>query len=83
MGEEFKEIAFSPAFEYWYNKQFALRAGYFYENPDKGNRQYFTTGAGFKYNEFKIDFSYLIASQDQSPLANTLRFSLSYNFGSK
>jgi hypothetical protein len=83
MGEEFKEIAFSPAFEYWYNKQFAIRAGYFYENPDKGNRQYFTTGAGFKYNDFKIDFSYLIASQDKSPLANTLRFSLSYNFGSK
>ncbi|OCX51017.1 hypothetical protein BEL04_20065 [Mucilaginibacter sp. PPCGB 2223] len=83
MSEEFKEIAFSPAFEYWYNKQFALRAGYFYESPDKGNRQYFTTGAGFKYSDFKLDFSYLIASQDQSPLANTLRFSLSYNFGSK
>jgi hypothetical protein len=83
IGEEFKEIAFSPAFEYWYNKQFALRAGYFYENPDKGNRQYFTVGAGFKYSDFKLDFSYLIANQEQSPLANTLRFSLSYNFGSK
>jgi len=82
-SEEIKEIAFSPAVEYWYNKQFALRAGYFYENPDKGNRQYVTVGAGFKYSDFKLDFAYLIASQDQSPLANTLRFSLSYNFGSK
>jgi len=82
-SEELKEINFAPAFEYWYNKEFALRAGYFYENPDKGNRQYFTLGAGFKYSDFKLDFSYLIASQNQSPLANTLRFSLGYNFGSK
>jgi len=83
LGEEFKEISFSPAFEYTYNKQFSLRSGYFYENPDKGNRQYFTLGAGIKYSEFKFDFSYLIAAQDQSPLANTLRFTLHYNFGSK
>jgi len=83
LGEEFKEIAFSPAFEYTYNKQFSLRAGYFYENPDKGNRQYFTVGAGVKYDDFKLDFSYLIAAQDQSPLANTLRFTLHYNFGRK
>ncbi|WP_448701118.1 type IX secretion system outer membrane channel protein PorV [Mucilaginibacter sp. AW1-3] len=82
-AEEFKEIAFSPAFEYLYNKQFALRAGYFYESPDKGNRQYFTVGVGVKYSDFKLDFAYLIASQDQSPLANTLRFTLHYNFGSK
>lgn len=80
-SEEVKEISYSPAVEYWYNKQFALRAGYFYENPDKGNRQYLTLGAGLKYDSFVFDFSYLIANQDKSPLANTLRFSLGYKFG--
>jgi len=82
-SEELKEVALSPGAEYWYNKQFALRAGYFYENPDKGNRQYFTLGAGVKYSDFSLDFSYLVANQNQSPLASTLRFSLGYNFGSK
>jgi hypothetical protein len=82
-SEELKEISFSPGFEYWYNKQFALRAGYYYENPDKGGRQYLTLGAGLKLDDIDFDFSYLIASQDQSPLANTLRFSLGYKFGSK
>jgi hypothetical protein len=80
-SEELKEVALSPGAEYWYNKQFALRAGYFYENPDKGNRQYFTVGAGVKYSDFSLNFSYLVASQNQSPLASTLRFSLGYNFG--
>ncbi|RKR80827.1 hypothetical protein BDD43_0963 [Mucilaginibacter gracilis] len=80
-SEELKEISFSPGVEYWYNKQFALRAGYFYENPTKGNRQYVTLGAGLKYDSFDFDFSYLMASQDQSPLANTLRFTLAYKFG--
>lgn len=80
-SEELKEISYSTGAEYWYNKQFALRAGYFYENPDKGNRQYLTLGAGLKYDSFMFDFSYLIASQDKSPLANTLRFSLGYKFG--
>jgi hypothetical protein len=82
-SEELQEISYSPAFEYWYNKQFALRAGYFYENPNKGNRQYLTLGAGLKYQDFNLDFSYLIASQDKSALANTLRFTLLFNFGSK
>lgn len=80
--EELQEITFSSGFEYWYNKQFAVRGGYFYENPNKGNRQYITLGAGFHYNDFKLDFSYVSANQDKSPLANVLRFSLGYNFGS-
>lgn len=80
-SEELKEISFSPGVEYWYNKQFAVRAGYFYENPNKGDRHYLTMGIGFKYNIFDFDFSYLAASQQNSALANTLRFTLSANFG--
>lgn len=80
-SEELKEISFSSGFEYMYNNQFALRAGYFYENPNKGDRRYLTLGTGFKYQDFGFDFSYLIANQNSSPLANTLRFTLGYNFG--
>ncbi|WPU97703.1 type IX secretion system outer membrane channel protein PorV [Mucilaginibacter sp. cycad4] len=80
-SEELKEISFSPGVEYWYNKQFAVRAGYFYENPNKGDRHYVTMGIGFKYSIFDFDFSYLAASQQNSALANTLRFTLSANFG--
>jgi hypothetical protein len=79
--EEMQEINYGAGIEYWYNRQFALRAGYFYENPDKGNRQYLTVGGGLRYNIVNIDFSYLIADQQKSPLANTLRFSLVFNFG--
>jgi hypothetical protein len=81
-SEELKEISYSPGIEYWYNKQFALRAGYFYENPNKGDRQYITFGAGLKYDIFNLDFAYLAASQQKSPLANTLRFSVLINFES-
>src|SRR6185312_4477044 len=80
--EELQEITYSPGVEYAYNKQFFLRAGYFGESANKGNRQYFTTGIGFKYLYYGFDFSYLAAAQKNSPLANTLRFSLSINFGS-
>jgi hypothetical protein len=80
-SEELKEISFSPGAEYWYNQQFAVRAGYFYENPSKGGRQYLTLGLGMKYDIFNFDFSYLAASQQNSALANTLRFTLSANFG--
>jgi len=78
--EEFQEINYSAGAEYLFNKQFAVRAGYFYENPNKGDRRYFTAGAGLKYNVFNLDFAYLLANQQQSPLANTLRFSLVFNF---
>jgi hypothetical protein len=80
-SEEFKEIYYSLGAEYWYNQAFALRAGYYYQNASKGGSQYLTLGAGVKYQEFNLDFSYIAASQQSSPLANTLRFTLIYNFG--
>jgi hypothetical protein len=83
MSEELKEFYFSVGGEYWYNNQFALRTGYFYENKTKGNRQYFTMGVGIKYQSFGLDFSYLIPSGsgvDRNPLSNTLRFSLHFAF---
>jgi hypothetical protein len=80
-SEELKEISIAAGLEYWYNQQFAFRAGYFYEHPMKGNQRYFTLGAGLKYNVFNIDFSYLLANPQKSPLANTLRFGLLFNFG--
>lgn len=78
--EEMNEINISTGFEYWYAKQFAVRAGYFYESPTKGNRQYITLGVGVRYNIFTLDFSYLIATTQRNPLANTLRFTLMFTF---
>jgi hypothetical protein len=80
--EEMQELSFSPGVEYWYNKLFALRLGYLYQNPNKGGLHYLTLGTGFKYDQFAFDFSYIAASQQNSPLASTLRFTLSANFGS-
>jgi len=77
--EELNEINFSLGVEYWYNKQFALRAGYFYEHENKGNRKFLTAGAGLRMNVFALDFSYLLPTQQNHPLANTLRFSLSFD----
>jgi hypothetical protein len=82
-SEELKEISYAGGAEYGYNKRFFVRAGYFYENPSKGNRQYATIGAGFKYDIFNLDLAYLVASQQKSALANTLRFTLSVNFDRK
>lgn len=79
MKEEFQEITWAAGVEYWYNKQFALRAGYFYEHENKGNRKYLTAGAGLKMNVFSLDFSYLFPTQRNHPLENTLRFSLSFD----
>lgn len=79
--EELKEVNIAAGMEYWYNQQFAFRTGYFYENPAKGNRRYLTVGAGLKYNVFNIDFAYLLANSQKSALANTLRFTLLFNFG--
>lgn len=78
--EELHEITYSFGAEYWYNKQFAIRGGYFYEDATKGNRKYFTAGAGFKMNIFSLDFSYLMPIYQNNPLAHTLRFSLSFDF---
>lgn len=80
-SEEMKEIMFSFGAEYWYDEQFAVRAGYYYENPTKGNRQFLTLGLGIKYNIFGMNLSYLVPTSNQrSPLDNTLRFSLLFNF---
>ncbi len=79
--EEMEEITTSVGMEYWYNKIFSIRAGYFYENKHKGDRQYFTLGAGLKYNIFGLDFAYLIPTNGQrSPLEHTLRFTLLFDF---
>lgn len=78
--EEMNEITIGTGFEYWYAKQFAVRAGYFYEHPTKGNRQFITLGVGVRYNIFTLDFSYLIATNQRNPLANTLRFTLMFTF---
>ncbi len=81
-SEEIKEINASIGAEYWYNNQFAFRAGYFYENPAKGNRKYFTVGAGLKYNMFQLNFAYLFPSGNgvnRNPLSNTWRFGLIFD----
>ncbi|QKJ65017.1 type IX secretion system outer membrane channel protein PorV [Flavobacterium sp. M31R6] len=83
-SEELKEVTYSLGSEYVYQDSFSFRAGYFYESPDKGAREFFSLGAGFKYSSVKIDVSYLFsASKVQNPLENTLRFSLTFNFGEK
>lgn len=81
--EELREFQFSLGAEYWYQKQFAVRAGYFYENKYKGDRQYFTAGLGVKYNIFNLNFAYLVPSGsgiNRNPLSNTFRFSLLFEF---
>lgn len=78
--EELQEITISPAIEYWYNKLFSIRAGYFYENKNKGDRQFFTLGAGLRYNVFGLDFSYLIPVRQNNPLQNTMQFTLLFYF---
>lgn len=81
LREEIREVAWSLGFEYWYDKQFAFRGGYYHESAEKGNRRFFTVGAGIKYNVFGLDFSYLIPSSPiPNPLDNTLRFSLLFDF---
>ncbi len=79
-AEEMREFTISSGIEYWYDNQFAVRAGYFHENATKGNRKYFTMGLGLRYNVFGLDFSYLVpVNGQQNPLNNTLRFTLLFN----
>lgn len=80
--EEMQEITQSIGVEYWYNQQFAIRAGYFNEAENKGNKKYFTVGAGFRLSVFSLDFSYLVPVTQNNPLARTLRFSLGFEFDS-
>lgn len=83
-SEELQEFTYSVSTEYTYQDSFAMRLGYFHESPQKGARKFFSLGAGFKYNIVNIDVSYLFsASQVKNPLENTLRFSLTFNFGDK
>ena len=83
--EEFREINYSIGTEYWYANQFAIRTGYFFEHDTKGGRKFFTFGSGVKYSVFALDFSYLInasrAINGNNPLANTMRFTLVFDFG--
>lgn len=78
--EEMREINESIGLEYWYDKQFAFRTGFFNEHYSKGNRQFITLGAGLVYNVFAIDMSYLISTRQNNPLEDTLRFSLKFQF---
>lgn len=81
--EEFKEVMIGTGIEYWYKNLFALRGGYFYEHYDKGDRKYFTMGLGLKYNVFGVDFAYLVPMEREHPLAETLRFTLKFDFNNK
>ena len=78
--EELNEITLGGGMEYWYAKQFALRAGYFNEANTKGGRKYFTFGLGVRWTVFTLDFSYLVPDHVRNPLQNTLRFTLLFNF---
>lgn len=77
--EELREIQWSVGMEYMYNNQFAVRAGYHHEDPYKGNRKYWTVGAGFKMSVFSLDASYVISVAQSNPLDKTLRFSLAFD----
>lgn len=78
--EELQEFTISVGMEYWYNKTFAARIGYFHEAENKGARKFITLGAGFRYNVFGIDFAYLTAIAQRHPLDDTLRFTLLFRF---
>lgn len=81
--EELAEIQYSLGLEYWYDKKFALRAGYFHEHQQKGNRKFFSIGAGLKLNVFGLDFGYLIPTQNfgTHPLTNVLRVTINWDLG--
>lgn len=80
-GEELQELNYSLGIEYWYDQQFAVRAGYYYENALKGDRQFLTVGLGLKYNVFGLNLSYLVPTNNRrNPLDNTLRFTLTFDF---
>jgi hypothetical protein len=84
ISEEIQEVNIAVGAEYWYNNQFGFRAGYFYENPNKGNRKYFTIGAGIKYSIAGLNFSYVFPTgngTNRIPLSNTYRFGLVFDMG--
>ena len=77
--EELQEISWSVGAEYVYHDQFSIRGGYHHESENKGNRKYFTLGAGFRMNVFSLDVGYVIATAKSNPLDQTLRFSLAFD----
>jgi hypothetical protein len=79
-GDFFNRFTHSVGLEYWYTNLIALRTGYFYEDPNYGNRKFATFGGGVRISFLGIDFSYILGSADDSPLADTIRFSLSAIF---
>lgn len=79
LKEELQEVQWSVGGEYVYHDKFALRAGYHHESANKGNRKYFTVGAGFKMSVFSLDAGYVIATAKSNPLDQTLRFSLTFD----
>ncbi len=86
LNEEIQEINIGVGAEYWYNNQFGFRAGYFYENKQKGNRKYITVGASVKYSVAALNFAYVFANGSgttRNPLSNTYRFGLVFDFGGK
>ncbi len=86
ISEEIQEVNIAAGAEYWYNNQFGFRAGYFYENPNKGNRKYFTVGASVKYSVATLNFSYVFPTGSgisRIPLSNTYRFGLVFDFAGK
>jgi hypothetical protein len=79
--EELEEIYFSGGTEYTFNRTVFARMGYFYESPNKGNRQFMTLGAGLKFNNVSVDFAYLVVTNGQrNPLQNTMRFTAHFDF---
>ena len=84
-SEELREFQISAGAEYWYQNQFAVRAGYFFEHATKGDRKYLTVGLGVRMNVFTLNGSYLVPSGtgiNRNPLSNTFRFSLVFDFDS-
>ncbi|UCF65565.1 MAG: type IX secretion system outer membrane channel protein PorV [bacterium] len=79
-GDAFSKFTHSFGLEYWYSQLIALRAGYFYEAPNAGDRKFYTFGGGLRYSIFGFDFSYILGSVDDSPLSDTMRFSLGIKF---
>ena len=79
-GDSWSKFTHSLGLEYWYSQLIALRAGYFYEAPNAGDRKFYTFGGGLRYSIFGFDFSYILGSVDDSPLSDTMRFSLGIKF---
>ena len=82
-GNQLQKLDLSLGLEYWYQDQFAVRAGYFYEDKSNGDRQYITAGLGVKYNVFQINAAYIVpqgSGTTRNPLSNTVRFSLLFEF---